>query len=179
MRRALPLLVAVCSLFVSVAHASAQAFANASSSLSKYTVAETVPAKNCESLSSYKGADIVSISARVVTATADTPQHCRVTGVITPEVAFEISLPAQWNQRFYMAGNGGLAGDALDTPTNADRTAALKHGFVIARTNTGHDSRKEPSGSFILNNPQKAIDYAYRAVHVTADTAKKIVDQLG
>ena len=44
----------------------------------------------------------------------------------------------------------------------------------MARTNTGHDARKEPSGSFILSNPQKAIDYAYRAVHVTAETSKKI-----
>ena len=44
----------------------------------------------------------------------------------------------------------------------------------MARTNTGHDARKEPSGSFILSNPQKAIDYAYRAVHVTAETAKEI-----
>ena len=174
MRRAFPLLVVVCSLCVTSSRASAQAFANASSSLAKYTIAETVPAKGCESLSSYKATDVVSITARVVPATADTPEHCRVTGVITPEVAFEISLPAQWNQRFYMVGNGGLAGDALDTPTNADRTAGLKNGFVVARTNTGHDSRKEPSGSFALNNPQKAIDYAYRAVHVTADTAKKI-----
>ena len=49
---------------------------------------------------------------------------------------------------------------------------ALINGFVMARTNTGHDARKEPSGSFILSNPQKAIDYAYRAVHVTAETAK-------
>ena len=55
-----------------------------------------------------------------------------------------------------------------------DRTAGLSNGFVHARTNTGHDARKEPSGSFILSNPQKAIDYAYRAVHVTAETAKKI-----
>ena len=59
-------------------------------------------------------------------------------------------------------------------PTNADRTAGLSNGFVHARTNTGHDARKEPSGSFILSNPQKAIDYAYRAVHVTAELAKKI-----
>ena len=174
MRRALSLLLFVCPVLGSVPQASGQAFANASSSLAKYTVADIVPAKGCESLSSYKGTDVVSVSARVVAATADTPQHCRVTGMISPEVAFEISLPAQWNQRFYMVGNGGLAGDALDTPTNADRTAALRNGFVIARTNTGHDSRQEPSGSFILNNPQKAIDYAYRAVHVTADTAKTI-----
>ena len=54
----------------------------------------------------------MTIQARVVAATADTPQHCRVTGVITPEVAFEVNLPDRWNRRFYMTGNGGLAGDA-------------------------------------------------------------------
>jgi feruloyl esterase len=96
-----------------------------------------------------------------------------VLGVIAPEVAFEVNLPDRWNRRFYMAGNGGLAGDALDGPS-ADRATALSNGFVMARTNTGHDARKEPSGSFILSNPQKAIDYAYRAVHVTADMAKRI-----
>ena len=41
-------------------------------------------------------------------------------------------------------------------------------------TNTGHDARKEPGASFVLSNPQKAIDYAYRAVHVTAVAAKDI-----
>jgi feruloyl esterase len=95
-----------------------------------------MPGKSCESLSAYKGEGIVSINARVVPATADTPQHCRVTGVITPEVAFEINLPDRWNRRFYMTGNGGLAGDALDGPTNPDRTSALTNGFVMARTNT-------------------------------------------
>ena len=154
--------------------AGAQAFSNASRSVAKYSVAESTPNKPCESLSSFKGEGIASVTARVVPATNDTPQHCRVLGVITPEVAFEINLPDRWNQRFYMTGNGGLAGDALDGATNADRTTALANGFVMARTNTGHDARKEPSGSFILSNPQKAIDYAYRAVHVTAETAKKI-----
>jgi hypothetical protein len=154
--------------------AGAQAFVNAGKSLANYSVADVPPAKACDSLSSFKRDGIVSISARVVAATADTPQHCRVTGIITPEVAFEVNLPDRWNRRFYMTGNGGLAGDALDLPTNPDRASALTNGFVMARTNTGHDARKEPSGSFILSNPQKAIDYAYRAVHVTAETAKKI-----
>jgi feruloyl esterase len=155
----------------------AQPFANAKSSLANYTLADASPQKTCDSLASLAGHGVVSIQARVVAATADTPPHCRVTGVITPEVAFEVNLPERWNRRFYMSGNGGLAGDALDTPNNGDRTAALNHGFVHARTNTGHDSRKEPSGSFILSNPQKAIDYAYRAVHVTADAAKKITNE--
>jgi feruloyl esterase len=162
---------------VTAAAADAQPFANAKSSLAGYTVAQSTPHKACESLATHKGEDITSIQARVVAATADTPQHCRVTGIIAPEVAFEVNLPDRWNSRFYMTGNGGLAGDPVDTPMNADRTGALTNGFVMARTNTGHDARKEPSGSFILSNPQKAIDYAYRAVHVTAETAKKIATE--
>src|SRR5688572_11045188 len=169
--RVLALFVAACAI---AAPAIAQPFANAKTSLANYTAVDTSPQKACDSLASFKGDGIVSVQARVVVATADTPQHCRVTGVITPEVAFEVNLPDRWNRRFYMTGNGGLAGDALDTPTNGDRTAALTNGFVHARTNTGHDARKEPSGSFVLSNPQKAIDYAYRAVHVTAETAKRI-----
>jgi feruloyl esterase len=74
-----------------------------------------------------------------------------------------------------MFGNGGLAGEALDDPfRTAQRDTALAAGFAVAQTNTGHDSRKEPGGRFVLSNPQKAIDYAYRAVHLTAVTAKAI-----
>ncbi len=161
-------------LVVTAVPAAAQPFANAKASLAGYTVANTTPRKMCEAMGSFKSDGVTSLQAKVVPATADTPQHCRLTGVIAPEIAFEVNLPDRWNRRFYMTGNGGLAGDAVDTPNNADRTAGLSNGFVHARTNTGHDSRKEPSGSFILSNPQKAIDYAYRAVHVTADLAKKV-----
>jgi hypothetical protein len=167
-----------CIILTAVAApAFAQPFASAKTSLAGYTVAETTPQKACDSLAAFKGEGVLTVQSRVVAATADTPQHCRVVGVITPEVAFEVNLPDRWNRRFYMTGNGGLAGDAMDGPTNADRTGALNNGFVHARTNTGHDSRKEPSGTFVLSNPQKAIDYAYRAVHVTAETAKKIATE--
>src|SRR5262245_13715530 len=167
-------LLTIAILGVAAVPASAQPFANAKASLASYTVANTMPGKTCESLSSFKADGVTTIQARVVAATATMPQHCRVVGVIEPEVAFEINLPDRWNRRFYMTGNGGLAGDAVDTPNNADRNAGLSNGFVHARTNTGHDAQKEPSGSFILSNPRKAIDYAYRAVHVTADLAKKV-----
>jgi feruloyl esterase len=156
--------------------ASAQPFANAKASLAGYSVANTMPAKTCESMSSFKGDGVTMIQAKLVPATPTTAQHCRIVGVIAPEVAFEVNLPDRWNRRFYMTGNGGLAGQAVDAPTNADRAAGLSNGFVHAMTNTGHDAGKEPSGSFILSNPQKAIDYAYRAVHVTADLAKKIAN---
>ena len=156
--------------------ASAQPFANAKASLAGYSVANTMPAKTCESMSSFKGDGVTTIQAKLVPATPTTAQHCRIVGVIAPEVAFEVNLPDRWNRRFYMTGNGGLAGQAVDAPNNADRAAGLSNGFVHAMTNTGHDAGKEPSGSFILSNPQKAIDYAYRAVHVTADLAKKIAN---
>ena len=178
MKLLLRTLCTIAALFAATtSSAIAQPFADAKSSVTQYTVANTSPSKACDALSSFKGEGITSIQARIVAATADTPQHCRVTGIIAPEVGFEINLPDRWNRRFYMTGNGGLAGDALDTPASADRTAGLANGFVHARTNTGHDARKEPSGSFILSNKQKAIDYAYRAVHVTAETAKKITTE--
>jgi feruloyl esterase len=152
----------------------AQPFSNARTSLAGYAVADTAPQQSCDRLATFDGEGITTIQARVVAATPDAPAHCRVTGIITPEVAFEVNLPDRWNRRFYMTGNGGLAGDALDGPMSPERTAALANGFVTARTNTGHDARQEPSGTFVLSNPQKAIDYAYRAVHVTADAAKRI-----
>ena len=138
------------ALICAAAPAAAQPFANAKTSLAGYSVASTTPKKTCESLGGFKGKEIATIQSRVVGGTADTPQHCRVTGIIAPEVAFEVDLPDQWNRRFYMTGNGGLAGDRVDQPNNPDRTSALNNGFVMARTNTGHDAQKEPSGSFIL-----------------------------
>ena len=47
-------------------------------------------------------------------ASSAAPAHCRVMGLLSPEIAFEVSLPANWNGRFYMIGNGGHAGEAMD-----------------------------------------------------------------
>jgi hypothetical protein len=98
--------------------------------------------------------------------------------VLKPEIAFEVSLPQRWNGRFYMIGNGGHAGESLEDPGRvSQRNAAIQTGFAFAQTNTGHDSRKEAGATFVMSNPQKAIDYAYRAVHLTATTAKAITRQ--
>ena len=94
--RSLCVLAFVCA---TAAHVAAQPFANAGTSLARYTVADATPSKACDALSSFKSGGIVSISARMVVATADTPQHCRVIGVIAPEVAFEVNLPDRWNRR--------------------------------------------------------------------------------
>jgi len=126
-----------------------------------YSKADLQPRKTCEDLSKFKSKEIVQIAAAPMPASNTAPAHCRVTGVISPEVAFEVSLPAKWNGRFYMIGNGGHAGEALDDAGRvAQRNDALRLGFAFAQTNTGHDARKEPGGTFVMSNPQKAIDYA-------------------
>jgi feruloyl esterase len=168
--------VVLLGLASSTAHA--QPFVEAKSSRAGYSGGTLAPKTACEELAALKLPDVVQLSARAVAAEGAAPAHCRVSGVIDPEVAFEVNLPAQWNGRFYMIGNGGHAGEAPDDPMRAaQRADALAHGFAMASTNTGHDARKEPQGTFVLSNPQKAIDYAYRAVHVTATTAKEITNR--
>jgi feruloyl esterase len=152
-----------------------QAFADLKNALVDYSKADIAPGKACEELGKFKAKDIAQINSAAIPADAAAPAHCRVTGVLSPEIAFEVSLPAKWNGRFYMIGNGGHAGESLnDQGRVAQRNAALKLGFAFAQTNTGHDAQKEPGGTFVMSNPQKAIDYAYRAVHLTATTAKDI-----
>ncbi len=156
----------------------AQPFANAKSAASSYTTASLAPRGACERLADFKTPELGAITARAVAADGAAPAHCRVSGTLSPEIAFEVNLPALWNGRLYMIGNGGLAGEAPDDAGRASqRGAALANGFVMASTNTGHDARKEPSGTFVLSNPQKAVDYAYRAVHLTAVTAKAVASQ--
>ena len=167
----------VAALLMSVAAkpVRAQAFADLKSALVDYSHADLAPRTACEALGKFKAKEIVQIAAASMPADGDAPAHCRVTGLLSPEIAFEVSLPAKWNGRFYMIGNGGHAGEALDDPGRvAQRNAALQVGFAFAQTNTGHDARKEPGAGFVLSNPQKAIDYAWRAVHLTAATTKDI-----
>jgi hypothetical protein len=153
----------------------AQAFTAANTSLTHYTQAKLTPRMGCTSLAQYSARELVRISAVAVAAATNVPAHCQVTGELAPQIAFEVSLPGHWNGRFYMIGNGGHAGESLEDPGRvSQRNAALQAGFAFAQTNTGHDARQEPGASFVMSNPAKAIDYAYRAVNLTAVTAKGI-----
>lgn len=155
------------------AQTQAQPFSGAASSPVAYVAARYQPQAACESLASLELFEVASMSARLLPAEGDVPAHCRVDGTIEPEVTFQVNLPLEWSGRFYMVGNGGPAGQNPETQAPA-RADALRNHFVMAATDTGHDSGREPGYTFVLSNPQKAIDYAYRAVHMTAATAKTI-----
>jgi hypothetical protein len=169
-----PAALALIGIAVVAVPSRAQDFADVHNALVDYSRADMAPRESCEALAHFKAKEITKISATLMPA-GEAPEHCRVTGVLAPEIAFEVSLPSQWNGRFYMIGNGGHAGEALDAANRvSQRDAALQLGFAFAQTNTGHDAAKEPGGSFVMSNPEKAIDYAYRAVHLTTQTAKEI-----
>lgn len=130
----------------------------------------------CADLRSLTGYEFTIETATLIPASADAPERCRVKGLIQPEIQFEVNLPASWNRRFYMFGNGGYAGESLDAPNRiGQRNAAIRRGFVVADTNTGHDAATEPLGTFAQNR-QKLLDYAFRSLHTTAETGKRIAE---
>jgi len=102
----------------------------------------------------------------------DLPAFCRVTGVISPAIRFEVWLPlANWNGKFEGTGNGGYAG-AIVYRELAD---GVRRHYAAANTDMGHKSTTPDPGSWALGHPELVIDQGYRAQHQTALKAKTIV----
>jgi hypothetical protein len=138
-------------------------------------VATQKPKVSCESLRALTSYDISIISATTVAATSGVPEHCRVSLMIPPEINIEVNMPTAWNGRFYMFGNGGFAGESFQAPSRIrNRSLALKAGFAVAATDQGHSAAKEPGATFARNR-QKLLDYGFRSLHLTAETAKMLL----
>ena len=105
------------------------------------------------------------------TQTGET-SYCYVRGILPPAIGFhlQLPLPGNWNGRFLNLGDGGKDGD-LDF---ADHFVA--EGYPVANSNTGHDSGAEPGASFGFNNRQAEINFGYRAVHLTVNAAKTVIE---
>lgn len=151
----------------------AQPFSEAANSPTGYANGAIAPTLACAALAQLQLHEVVNMTATAMPAEGAVPAYCFIEGTLVPEVKFQVSLPQGWNGRFYMVGNGGHAGSL---PGAAARNQPLMNHFAWAATDTGHDAAKEPGASFAVSNPQKAIDYAYRAVHVTAVTAKALAN---
>jgi hypothetical protein len=133
------------------------------------------PVAPCSQLLGLTSFELSVITAAVSPATASAPEHCHVFMMAQPEINIEVNLPANWNGRFYMFGNGGWAGESFDAPGRLQNHArALRAGFATASTDTGHSAALEPGASFALNR-QKLLDYGFRSLHVTAEAAKLLV----
>jgi feruloyl esterase len=106
------------------------------------------------------------------------PEHCDVRGTIRGNIKFAVFLPTAWNLRFQMVGNGGKAGSI----SIGDMRTQLRLGYASASTDTGHDNSIQAEGGARFGNDElfgkeREIDFGWRAVHLTAVTAKDIVAQ--
>jgi len=104
-------------------------------------------------------------------------EYCRVRGVISPAVRFEVQLPvARWTQRFVQTGCGGLCGQLDIHLDKAETCKPAQNGeLVLASTDMGHQGGMD--GTWGRTNYQARVDFAYRGVHVTTLAAKALIER--
>lgn len=100
---------------------------------------------------------------------APTP-HCKVAGVIGPEIHFELLLPEKWNGKFVMGGGGGFVGSVMNTSLVY---GSLQAGYATVGTDTGHQAHPLDA-SWAHNNMERLVNFGHKAVHRTAVTAKAL-----
>lgn len=135
------------------------------------------PKLDCGALNQLSINGVTSIRAEAVTsgivkpptgsAIKDLPSFWRVQIVASPvvgsDIHMEVWLPiSDWNGRFLGTGNGG-GGGRIYFPTVR---AGLKRGFVTANTDLG----TAPGPDSAVGQPEKWIDFGYRATHVMTVT---------
>ncbi len=106
------------------------------------------------------------------------PAHCRVTMQLRPtpesDIHVELWMPLEdWNGKFLAVGNGGWAGMIQGYD---DMQMALRRGYATAGTDTGHTPEDGSNGMWALGEPEKLVDFAYRAVHDMTRKSKRVID---
>lgn len=103
-------------------------------------------------------------------APALSARFCRVEGRIDGEIGFELWLPeaAHWNRRLLTGGVGGQAGAF----NYRELVRAVQRGYAGASTDGGH---KAADKHWLLKRPDRAANYAWRAQHRLAVTAKAML----
>ncbi|MCH7666332.1 MAG: tannase/feruloyl esterase family alpha/beta hydrolase [Acidobacteria bacterium] len=110
-------------------------------------------------------------------ADANNPAHCLVQGTVPSAIRFELllPLPEAWNGRFVMGGGGGYVGSIQNQATAGSGVESpLQRGFATVGTDTGHQASRIQA-NWALGRDDLEVDFAHRAVHVTAETAKTII----
>jgi hypothetical protein len=127
-------------------------------------------ASQCAALTSVTLPDVrISSAAAVAAGESLTVPHCKVAGIIGPEIHFELLLPDTWNQRLVMGGGGGFVGRVEN-----QAIASLNAGYATVGTDTGHQA-DGMDGSWALGQRERQMNYGHLAVHRTAVVAKALV----
>jgi feruloyl esterase len=125
---------------------------------------------------------------------------CRVAGTVKPSsdsnIQFEVWIPSDgsWNGKYEQVGNGGFAG-AIPRAVIA---SAVSRGYAAAATDDGTSGPPSGAVNFILRllgwfqmngapktglrmmvgHPDVQEDFGYRAIKVTTDDSKAIIQEL-
>ena len=86
--------VAALALCASARAQNSYSFIDAAKSPVNYSLANATPQMKCADLRAFSTTDVTIISAQLIAEADGVPEHCRVTGNILPEIAFEVNLPS-------------------------------------------------------------------------------------
>jgi feruloyl esterase len=100
------------------------------------------------------------------------PAFCRIGATLKPaadsEIKIEVWMPlTAWNNKLLAVGNGAWAGSISYTAM----APGLAAGYATTSTDTGHTGGRAAT---FIDNQEKVIDFAYRAVHEMSIAAKGI-----
>lgn len=126
-------------------------------------------------LSGIQDAPVQVTEAKLVEAIDGLPARCQVRGYVSPQVGFELQLPATaWNGKFIELGCGGFCG-SIEQERCRD---PLRRGYACITSDMGHSGRQNSGDAlWAYNNLQAKVDWGYRGPHVIAVAGKAITQR--
>ena len=135
-------------------------------------------AATCESLLTLSLPQVIIKSATTNNPSFPTVQpFCRVIAAATPtprsNIGFEVWLPlSNWNGKFAGLGSGGSAGSIA----TASLVVALARNYAAMATDNGHIGGSWTFAHAPAGDPERVVDFGWRAEHVSTVAAKAIVE---
>jgi len=112
-------------------------------------------------------------------------EFCKVTGIVkphhtgSPNLEFEVNLPAVWNRRALQMGGGGYDGSLVTGLTQYSNEAPgsdtpLKQGYVTLGSDGGHKGKPGFDGSFGVDD-EALLNFGKQSVKKAHDAAMAVI----
>jgi len=105
------------------------------------------------------------------------PAFCRVQGSVTTSadsmVTFDVWLPADWNGKLVVTGNGGYS----NIPNYGDMAYALAQGYAVVGGDTGHQTSTPDDLLWGAGHPERILDWGTRSIHVITRAATRSIER--
>ncbi|HUA21116.1 MAG TPA: tannase/feruloyl esterase family alpha/beta hydrolase [Bryobacteraceae bacterium] len=112
-------------------------------------------------------------------------EFCKVTGIVkphhpgSPDLEFEVNLPAAWNRRALQMGGGGYDGSLVTGLTQYSNEAPtsetpLKQGYVTLGSDGGHKGKAGFDGSWGVDD-EALLNFGKESVKKTHDAAMAVI----